>query len=75
MSISHGHTTKDLALYPLVKQSFKFENTLCSEYDLEEFDACSILTIGKALYFENETKDDILRSFINDPCFFTLTTS
>lgn len=42
---------------------------------MEEFDAYSILTIGKALNFENETEDDSIRSFINDPFFFTLTAS
>ena len=33
----------------------------------EEYEVQPLLTIGKALNFKDETKDDAINSFINDP--------
>jgi hypothetical protein len=62
-----GKTTKNLTLYPPAKPSEDLESPLWAEFDPEESGVQSILTLGKALYFKDETKDDIASSFISNP--------
>ena len=66
MTISDGTKTKNLTLYPLAQPSVEAETSLWMEAEEEE-GVQPLLTIGKALTFKDETEDDAINNFINEP--------
>ena len=65
MTISNGVTTQKLVLYTPAQHSPVLKNPLWVGFDEDE--TLSVLTIGKALQFKDETKDDYINSFIGIP--------
>ena len=65
MTISNGVTTQKLVLYPPAQPSPILKNPLWVGFN--EDDTLSVLTIGKALQFKDETEDDSINSFIGRP--------
>ena len=66
MTISDGTEIKNLILYPLALPSLEDETPLWMELEEEE-GVQPLLTIGKALTFKDETKDDAINNFIREP--------
>ena len=66
MTISDGTEIKNLTLYPATQPSLEAENPLWMELEEEE-GVQPQLTIGKALTFKDETKDDAINNFISEP--------
>ena len=66
MTILDGTKIKDLTLYPLAWLSLEAEIPLWMELEEEE-GIQPLLTIGKALTFKDETKDDAINNFISEP--------
>jgi len=54
-------------MYPPSKLSEYLESPIWDELEPEENSVQQILTLGKALCFKDETKDDTISSFINNP--------
>ena len=72
--ISNGISKKSLVLYPLAnpnlvsRQEEALEDCpLWADYEAEYEDIRPALTIGKALHFQNETKDETINTFISCP--------
>lgn len=63
MTISNGVITQKLVIYPPSQTTPVMKNPLWVGFD--EYDTLSVLTIGKALQFKDETKDDSINSFIS----------
>lgn len=74
MVISNGHNTKNLALYPPTEPNSpnelpggkKFVSTV--EDKVENEQVRPVLTIGQAHQLKMESKDDVITSFMDDPC-------
>ena len=74
MLLSNGSSNKILVLYPpsrpilvaCLKEAPK-ECPLWANYEEEYEDVRLVLTIGKALRFHNEIKDETINTFINQP--------
>ena len=66
MTISDGIEIKNLTLYPPARPSLEAETSLYMEPEEEE-GVQPLLTIGKALSFKDETEDDAINNFINEP--------
>ena len=66
MTIFDGTETKNLTLYPLAWPSLEAETSFWMELEEEE-GVQPLLTIGKALTFKNEMKDDAINNFISEP--------
>ena len=64
MTISDGTETKNLTLYPPARSSLEAETSSWMEPEEEE-GVQPLLTIGKALTFKDETKDDAINNFIS----------
>lgn len=47
------------------------ENPLWDEFELESDHSQPLLTLGKSQYFKNETEDDTINGFINNPVVVT----
>jgi hypothetical protein len=72
MTISDGYDTKKLTLYSHATPCVEPENYLW--VDIDDESALSMLTIGKAPSFKDETEDELINCFICDPCDVTLNT-
>ena len=57
---------KSLTLYPLSRPRLEAETPLWVELEEEDGDQL-LLMIGKSLIFKDETEDDAINSFINEP--------
>ena len=68
MTIWDGTETNNLTLYPPAWLSLEAENPLWMELEEEE-GIQPLLTIGKALTFKDETKDDAISNFISEPTY------
>ena len=68
MTISDGIEIKSLTLYPLARSSLEAETLLWMELEEEE-GVQPLLTIGKALNFKDETKDNAINNFISEPIY------
>ena len=66
MTILDGIEIKNLTLYPLAWKRLEAETPLWMEPEEEE-GIQPLLTIGKALTFKDETKDDAINNFIIQP--------
>lgn len=64
--IFDGQATKNLSLYPPMKPYTDSENPLWDEFEPESDHSQPLLTLGKAQYFKNEMKDDIISGFISN---------
>lgn len=62
---------KNIILYPRAKSILENDSLLWGKFESKEDNAFPLLAIGKALYFKDETKDDTMSSFINNPPFVT----
>ena len=69
MTISDGTEIKNLTLYPPAQPSLEAETLLWMDPEEEE-GVQPLLTIGKALNFKDETEDNAINNFINEPTFF-----
>ena len=74
MLISNGNSKKSLVLYPPARPNLvafpkeaSEECPLWVDYEEEYEDVRLVLTIGKALHFQNETKNENINTFINCP--------
>ena len=74
MLISNGTSTKSLVLYPPARPNLVAcpkeppkECPLWVDYEEEYEDVRPVLTIGKALHFQNETEDETINTFISCP--------
>ena len=73
MVISNGHNTKNLVLYPPAepdapKKSKSGKKVVFMVEVEEEEEVRPVLTIGPALQLKMESEDDVITSFMNDPC-------
>ena len=66
MTISDGTETKNLTLYPPARPSLEAETSFWMEPEEEE-GVQPLLTMGKALTFKDEAKDDVINNLINEP--------
>ena len=66
MTISNGTNTKILVLYPPTQPNLEVGTPLWMDLEQEE-GVQPLLTMGKALTFKDETEDDTINSFINEP--------
>ena len=66
MNISDGTEINNLTLYPRAWLSLEVETPLWMEPEEEE-GIQPLLTIGKALTFKDETKDDAINNFFSEP--------
>ena len=66
MTISNGTETKNLTLYPPARPSLEAKTSFWMD-PKEEEGVQPLLTIGKALTFNDETKDDAINKFISEP--------
>ena len=74
MLISNGSSKKSLVLYPPARPSLVAcpketleECPLWADYEEEYEVVRPIITIGKALLFQNETEDETINTFISCP--------
>ena len=74
MLISNGSSKKSLVLYPPARPNLvacpreaSEECPLWADYEEEYEDVRPVLTIGKALHFQNETEDETINTFISCP--------
>lgn len=74
MLISNGSSKKSLVFYPPAMPSLLAcpkealeECPLCVDYEEEYEEVRPVLTIGKALRFQNENEDETIDTFINCP--------
>ena len=65
---SYGTEIKNLTLYPLAQSSLEAETSLWME-PKEDEGIQPLLTIWKALTFKDETEDDAINHFINEPTY------
>lgn len=74
MVISNGHNTKNLVLYPPAEPNSHIKTVggkkalSMVEDVMEEEDVRPILTIRHALQLKMESEDDVITSFMDDPC-------
>ncbi len=66
--ISDGQATHNLNLYP-PKPNVDVYNPWWDEFEPELDLSLPLLTLGKAHYFKNETKDDVINGFISNSFF------
>ena len=66
MTISDGTETKIITLYPPNQPSLETETPVWMDLEEEE-GVQSLLTIGKALTFKDETEDNVISSFMSEP--------
>jgi hypothetical protein len=72
--ISNGHNIKNLVLYPPAKPNPSMKlagsNKILSrkEPKIENEELRPVLTIGQALQLKIESEDDVITSFMDDPC-------
>jgi len=71
MMISDGQATKKLNIYLLAKSNMDLNNPWWDEFELESDLSLLVLTLGKAQYFKDETKDDIINGFISNSLYVT----
>ena len=67
MTIARGSNVKNLALYPLAKPSLTTIKTKKQPVSYLTKNIRSPLTIEHAIKFKDQTEDDIINSFINQP--------
>lgn len=67
MAIVKGDAIKNLVLYPLAKPSLPIVKIHKHPPAYLEENICSPLTVAKALEFKNQTEDDTINNFINQP--------
>ena len=70
MTISDGTETKSLTSYPPTRPSSYTDTPLWVDLEEEE-NAQSLLSIGRAFTYKNETEDDTICSFISEPMYVT----
>ena len=70
MAISNGTNTKILTLYPPSRPSPDTDTPLWVDLEEEE-NAQSLLSIGRAFTYKNETEDDTICSFVSEPMSVT----
>jgi hypothetical protein len=79
MVISNGHNIKNLVLYPPVEPNPSIKPTgnnkilSSKESETENEELRPVLTIGQALQLKIESKDDVITSFMDDPCSISKT--
>ena len=66
MTILDGNKIKNLTLYPPTRPSLEAETPLWMELEKEE-GVQSLLIIGKALTFKDETEYNAVNNFISEP--------
>ena len=66
MTISDGTEIKNLTFYPPAQPILEAETPLWMEPEEEE-GVQPLLTIGKALTFKDETEENAINNFINEP--------
>ena len=71
MTITRGSNIKNLALYPPAQPSLTIIKTNKQPISYLTVNIRSPLTIEDALDFKDQTKDDIISSFIHDPSSLT----
>jgi len=67
MAIARGSNLKNLALYPLAQPSLTIIKTRKQPISYLTKNIRSSLTIEDALEFKDQTKDDIINTYINQP--------
>ena len=65
MVILDGQATQNLNLYPPAKLHMDSSSPWWDEIAPESYLSLSLLTLGKAQYFKDETEDDIINGFIS----------
>jgi hypothetical protein len=74
MVISNGHNIKNLVLYPpaepnpSIKPAGSKKILSRKESETENEELRPVLTIGQALQLKIESEDDVITSFMDDPC-------
>ena len=74
MVICNGHNTNNLVLYPPVEENSLIKPTggrkfvSAVEAETEDEEVRPVLTIGQALQLKMESEDDVITSFMDDPC-------
>jgi len=74
MVISNGHNIKNLVFYPLVEPNPSIKpiggKKILSrkEPKMKNEELRPVLTIGQALQLKMESEDDVITSFMDDPC-------
>ena len=72
MVISNRPNNKNLVLYPPVEPDAPKKSVggkkAVSMVEVEDEEVRPVLTIGKALQLRMESEDDMITSFMNDPC-------
>jgi hypothetical protein len=75
MVISNGHNIKNLVLYPpaepnpSIKPAGNKKILSRKESETENDELRLVLTIGQALQLKIESEDDVITSFMDDPCY------
>ena len=75
MVISNGHNTKNLVLYTPAEPDAPKNSTggkkVVSMIEVEDEEVRLVLTIGQALQLKMKSEDEVITSFMNDPCFIS----
>jgi len=71
MMVFDGQATKNLSLYPPAKPDMDSGNPFWDEFEPDSDHSQPLVTLRKAQYFKNETKDDIISDFISNSLLFT----
>ena len=67
MTIARGDAIKNIAIYPPTKPSLPTINIHKQPHTYWEQNIRSPLTIVEALEFNDQTEDDVINNFINQP--------